>query len=147
MLPNQSSGWNSHFSSYCVFFYFSLAESPLCVVHGIFFVNSMLSLWLPFDQLWAPFGCPWVPFCSLWPTRWGPIGHPGAPVGSLCGIFWNLLKIGSRFPGKKTESLRLRTRIKSPIILPGIPAIPAIPAKWCQEPLLGPHLHTHRGPG
>ena len=72
---------------------------------------------------------------------WGSFGRLRAHMGSPWGAFWNLLKIGSHFPSKKADIAAPALKNKHPVILP---QIPGIPAKWCQEPLLGPHLHTHR---
>ena len=62
------------------------------------FVNSILSLWLPFVQLWAPFG-------SLLPLDvfWGPVGRLRASMGSPWGVVWNMFKIGYDFPNKKAD--------------------------------------------
>jgi len=40
-LPNNSSGWISHCSNWCIVSYFILAESPHCIFHGICFLSTL----------------------------------------------------------------------------------------------------------
>jgi len=68
-----TSGWISHFSSYCTNDWFLFGWITIMYLHGIFFMNSVLSLWLAMAQLWVPFGCPSAPF--------------GRPMGSIWHLF------------------------------------------------------------
>ena len=125
-----------------------LAAFGLRVTPFGFFGASLGCLWGAFGRLWADFGLPLAPFGSLWgalglplAVLWSPFGRLGAPVGSLWGVFWNLLKTGRHFPRKMGDITAPAHKNKPPVILP------PHPRKWCQEPLLGPHLHMRWGPG
>ena len=57
------------------------------------------------------------------------------------------MKDGIIFRANGPEVLRLPTKSSLPLVARRSRGSPAYPRKWCQEPLLGPHLHTHRGSG
>ena len=57
------------------------------------------------------------------------------------------MKVGIIFRANGPQVLRLPTKSRPPLFASGSPGSPAYLRKWCQEPLLGPHLHTRRGSG
>ena len=83
--------------------------------------------------LWDPFGAPWAPVGSLWVTC-------GIPLGCLLDFVENW----TSFSEEKRQTTAPAHKMKPPGILP---PLPAAARKWCQELLLGPHLHTRRGSG
>ena len=55
------------------------------------------------------------------------------------------MKVGIIFRANGPQVLRLPTKSSLPFFAAGSPGSPAYPRKWCQEPLLGPHLHPRQG--
>jgi hypothetical protein len=97
-------------------------------------------------SLWSSWGSCGIPLGRLG-RLWGPFG---SLVESHWGVFWIFLLLDVTFRGKTSKPLRLRiktSRSEFSRRYPPLPAAPATPRKRCQEPLLGPHLHTRRGPG
>ena len=54
------------------------------------------------------------------------------------------MKVGIICRANGPQVLRLPTKSSLPLFAA---ESPAYPRKWCQEPLLGPHLHMRRGSG
>ena len=57
------------------------------------------------------------------------------------------MRVGMIFRANGPQVLRLPIKSSLPFFAPWSPGSPAYPRKRCQEPLLGPHLHTCRGSG
>ena len=127
--------------------YFSLAESPLCIFHGIFFVNLILSLWLPFGQLWAPFGSLWISLGFLWVffvSRWLPLACPWAFFGSLWGALGPHWQPHWKLDVLYRRMYQIHETVNKTQLWGIYPRSPWSPRKWCQQVLLRP-FHTRRG--
>ena len=57
------------------------------------------------------------------------------------------MKVEIIFRANGPQVLRLSTTSSLPLFARWSHGFPAYLRKWCQEPLLGPHLHTHQGSG
>jgi len=101
----------------------------------------------PLGVLWASFGSPLAPFGHPLGSLWGTCGIPLGRLGLPCGVFWILLKIGRHVRANVPFSRYCYSKSSLPWFSTGASGAWPCPAKWCQEPLLRPHVHTRRGLG